>query len=216
MTYTGVDDLVAQGIRLVREFGRMETSKTAVLKELARVVVQLRQEFHTEDGRTDWAGRSHPYREAIAKIYAEAGLPPDSLDGMQASLRYHIGNVLRDVAPPDELADLGLKPKTPRDRVQDTRDRLAALARAGAAQVEPTGNVRADVRRMVVGAEVVLSRVDDEALEELDEEGRAAVVKSLEAVIARASTLLGELDSPAARRPGRRKLRAVPDTHAAG
>lgn len=207
-TASGVDDLVTEGVRLARKYGNVESSKTEILKGLARVVVGLRQCFHTEDGRTDWAGRSHQYRETIAKVYAEAGLPPDSLDNMQASLRYHIGNVLREVAPADDLAVLGLKSKTPKDRVQDQRDRLAALARAGAAQ-EESGNARADVRRMVTGAEIVLARVADEALDDLDEDGAAAVAKSLEAVVARATALLAELE-PRARRSGRRRLRAVP------
>lgn len=184
-----VDDLVEKGVGLVREYAAVETSKTAILKDLARVVVDLRQRFHTEDGRTDWAGRSHAYREAVARIYHEAGVPPDSLDGMQAALRYHVGNVLREVAPADELEDLGLKAKTPVERVKETRDRLAALARLGAA-TEGSGNAKADVVRLIVGADTVLSAVSDEDLSTTDPEVVESLVASLEAIVVRASELL--------------------------
>jgi hypothetical protein len=199
-----VEDLVDRGAHLVRDFSNVESSKTAILKDLARVVVELRSRFHTDDGRTDWAGRSGPYREAVARIYSEAGVPTDSLDGMQAALRYHVGNVLREVAPAEELEDLGLKAARPVDRVKETRDRLAALARAGAA-AEGTGNKRADVFRMVTGAEVLLTRVTDDVLADLPAERVEDLVTSLEHVVARASELLADLQGTRTKRRGGRR-----------
>src|SRR4051812_41816767 len=85
-----IDVLVVEGANLVRNYAQTETTKTILLRELARVVVDLRSLFSTEDGRADWAGRSYNYRETVARIYAEAGVPADSVETMQSALRYHI------------------------------------------------------------------------------------------------------------------------------
>lgn len=203
-----IDVLVAKGATLVRNYATTETTKTVLLRELARVVVELRSMFATEDGRTDWAGRSFIYRETVARIYSEANVPADSVDGMQSALRYHIGNVLRDVAPPAELDGLGLQSKRPVDRVKDSRDRLAALARAGAA-LDKQGRGPRDIRlvRTVAQAEVLLTKVHDTDLEDLEATSIEDLVASLETISRRARSLLEELEPLRRRKRGGRRRR---------
>jgi hypothetical protein len=204
-----VEDLVRRGARLVSDYAHVETSKTALLRDLADVVVDLRAQFQTEDSRTDWAGRGHAYRETVARIYSEAGIQPDAAHGLQAALRYHIGNVLRAKAPADELEALGLKSATPRERVKETRDRTAALARSAVAVTESTGNARADVSRLLIAAETLLQRVDEVDLASLPEEAFEKAMATLERILARATELTGVTAAPLVRESGRKRLRAV-------
>lgn len=205
-----IDVLITEGTNLVRNYVHTETTKTILLRELARVVVELRSLFTTEDGRADWAGRSYSYRETVARIYSEAGIPPDSLESMQSALRYHIGNVLREVAPPTELADLGLKANRPVDRVKESRDRLAALARAGAA-MEKQGRA-SDWRlvRVVSQAEVLLTKATDVSFDDLEAEVVEDLVASLETIARRVQDFLTELEPRRKRRRGGRR-RLPPD-----
>lgn len=89
-------------------------------RRAAEALVNLRKQFKHE-GATDWAGRSPGYRDLVERLYRQAGVPSDSENGMQANLRYHLGNVLRQVAPPEELAALGLATAGPAGRVQASR-----------------------------------------------------------------------------------------------
>lgn len=183
-----VEVLIDQGSTLLRNYLRVETSKTSILAELARVVVELRAHFTLQDGTTDWDGRSHGYREAIARVYRDAGIPADSLSTIQASIRYHVSNVLREVAPPEELEDKGLRKETARERVKETRDRTMALARATLA-LGGSGSARADVSRLIIGAEALLGRVEDAALDDVPPERLAELAEVLEALAGRISEL---------------------------
>jgi hypothetical protein len=82
--------------------------------------VALRQEF-SFDGFPDWAGKSEEYRQTIYRAYREAGVPSDSTGALQANLRYHVGNALREAAPADELRALGLDLEGPRARAVRAR-----------------------------------------------------------------------------------------------
>lgn len=86
----------------------------------AEAIVTLRQQFE-HDGLPDWTGRSPGYRDCIERLYRQAEVPKDSDGGLQANLRYHVGNVLRQVAPPEELAALGLSVDGPLARVKSNR-----------------------------------------------------------------------------------------------
>ena len=92
-------------------------------QQLAHLVVEFRRLFE-HDGRPDWAGRSQSYRDAIYQVYRDAKVPSDSAGGLQAKIRYHVGNVVREVAPPEDLLALGLKPKGPRGRADRKSTRL--------------------------------------------------------------------------------------------
>src|SRR5690606_24126777 len=69
----------------------------------------------------DWGARSQAYRDCIYQVYRDAGLPSDSVGSMQANLRYHIGNALRQMAPAEDLEALGMDPAGPQERAKRYR-----------------------------------------------------------------------------------------------
>lgn len=89
-------------------------------RKAAEAVVTLRRCFKHE-GLPDWAGRSGEYRDLIERLYRQAGVPSDSESSMQANLRYHLGNAIRKVAPPEELLALGMAPLGPSARIKESR-----------------------------------------------------------------------------------------------
>lgn len=90
-------------------------------RHAAETLVSLRKQFK-HDGLPDWAGRSAGYRDIVERLYRQAGVPSDSESNVQANLRYHLGNVLRKVAPPDDLAALGMSVDGPLARIKSTRE----------------------------------------------------------------------------------------------
>lgn len=93
---------------------------TTAFRAAACAIVNLRS-LSTHEGVTDWTGRSLEYRDAIESLYRQANVPPDSESPIQAKVRYHIGNVLREVAPADELEALGLAVSGPKGRAAANR-----------------------------------------------------------------------------------------------
>lgn|GEM_PF-5028532 len=113
--------LAQEIVGTVQDLHKGVGTRATLLRRLAELIVRLRGQYEFE-GHTDWAGRGGEYREAIAGAYREAGVPQDTVDGLQAALRYHIGNVLREVAPPDELQAAGLDPEGPLERLHRRRE----------------------------------------------------------------------------------------------
>lgn len=127
MSRWSVDDLSSVGSGLIDFYARLEETKTDVLKAIAKVVVVLRSKFRTPDGDVDWGGRSWEYRTTVTEMYERAGIPPDSEQNVQASLRYHVGNLLRDVVDPHELEAVGLRTDSPKERTNAQRLEARAL-----------------------------------------------------------------------------------------
>lgn len=141
-----------------------------VFRAAAMAVVDLRSKYEHE-GLPDWSGRSAEYRAAIEERYRLAEVPPDSENNVQAKLRYHIGNVLREVAPPGHLEQLGMAPKGPRGRAVDHR-----------AEVRPT-RVPAEARRARVDNPVIVVALALDSLRLIGameiEEGDVAIVRKM-------------------------------------
>lgn len=112
-----IEKLTQAGISTVKELTEVEASRTTLLQELALTLVLLRGK-HTYKGKPDYAGRSAEYRAVAASIYAEAGVPADSAGTIQAAVRYHIGNMLRETHTETELAGAGLQAASPRERAR--------------------------------------------------------------------------------------------------
>jgi hypothetical protein len=93
---------------------------TGANRKAAETIVSLRRQFKYK-GATDWSGRSPEYRDLIERLYRDAGVPSDSESSMQANIRYHIGNMLRKVADPEELTALGMLVAGPAARITETR-----------------------------------------------------------------------------------------------
>jgi hypothetical protein len=115
---TCFDGLLA---RVVDGMERATVERTPeVMRELAGHVVELRSRFVWQD-LPDWGGRSMGYRTAVYRAYRAAGVPSDSVAGLQANLRYHVGNVVREIAPAEELEAIGLDPDGPPARAVRAR-----------------------------------------------------------------------------------------------
>lgn len=85
-------------------------------RRVADILVELRARSIDADGNPDWAGNSFAYRQVVADIYSAAGLPPNGQTSIKASIRYHVGNALRERVNAEELKDAGLMTETPRQR----------------------------------------------------------------------------------------------------
>jgi hypothetical protein len=100
----------------LRRYLSRPTGNTDDLRTAALNLVQGRQHFFNREGEPDWRGVSHAYRQWSRETYDLAGVPKDRLSSLQASVRYHVGHVLREVVDAETLADLGLLDQSPRQR----------------------------------------------------------------------------------------------------
>lgn len=123
-------DIETEGGALVRTALKDRKQRPEALRRLAELIVDLRRYFTDEDGEIDWRGRSWEYRERVRDLFDAWGVPADSEENFQASLRYHVGNYLREVLTPSELIAAGLQPAGPRQRLQNSRDELRAIVQA--------------------------------------------------------------------------------------
>jgi hypothetical protein len=166
----------------MREYIESGRTRTDHLKEVAAIIVDLRSHFVLENGRVDWSGRSPAYRAAVRAIYERGHVPSDKYDTVQAALRYHVGNLLRQRADADDLAAVGLSSISPKERNGRIRDVVRALA-AGGSVAEVTG----DPVRLIAHAEALLDFVDPLDLDRLAGPERAAArygLRHLSALIA--------------------------------
>lgn len=187
-----IEALTARAVKLAEE---------RALRELAELVVDLRQLFTTAEGGVDWGGRTRAYRDTVGEVFRASGLS----DRDRNTLRYHVGNVLREKAPAEALDDLGLQHRPPIERAADSRARQTARARVGAL-TEKKSLRRANVVRLLIAAEETLAAVDDDRLSEIDSELVEDAVASLENTAHRAVSLLAALEPHRVRkRGGRRK-----------
>ena len=198
--------LVEQGVEILREY--LGTPETHYLKRLAPIIVALRGRHRLDDGRQDWSGRSPDYRRVISEMYAEAGVPKEKLDTVQAALRYHVGNLLREQAGEGELAAVGLTSVSPKERLQRNRDALNAQRELAAP--------RQDAARLSAYAQVLLDYIDESVLGELPPERLVATRLALEALQSRSAQLLvrvadaaGRSSRPATRAGGRHRRGAT-------
>lgn len=135
-----VDELVVQGEETLTAIIEAEKQPADQYRRLAELVVELRQRFQSPNREIpDWAGRSKDYREAITRMYATVAIPPDSEAGVQARIRYHVSNRVREVAPAEDLTELGLSSEGSAEKAKTRR-----------ASAMPAGmNSRADLFRAV-------------------------------------------------------------------
>lgn len=189
------EDLVARGVEVLRQY--LADHRTDHLKDLAPIVVDLRGSFTLDDGRQDWSGRSPAYRQAMADIYTRAQVPKEKLDTLQAALRYHVGNLLRDRATGEELAAVGLVARSPKERLANHRQALAAQREAAAP--------RQDAARLAAYSQQLVEFIDENALGDLPPERAVATRLALEAVQGRSAQLLVRLaDAASGRARGER------------
>ncbi|WP_256123224.1 hypothetical protein [Streptomyces sp. EN16] len=121
--------LVARGAAYAKEYAAIQGKATTLLKNLAITQVALRIKYD------DMRGQSGAYRAVVADMYAGLGLPEERVDQMQATVRYHIGNLIRRHMTPRELEAAGLRKDTPIERQRDERAARAIVLQAHKATV---------------------------------------------------------------------------------
>ena len=175
--------LVDDGVQVLTRY--LEDHRTDHLRQLAEIVVRLRGEHTLEDGRKDWAGRSPAYRQSMADLYTRARVPEAKLDTVQAALRYHVGNLLRERAKGEELAAVGLSTVAPKQRLATARLASQAQKRMSAPPQ--------DVAKLAAYSQALVEHIDEDAIPELEPERAVAARIALEAVQSRAAQLLVRL-----------------------
>ena len=161
--------------------------RTMLIRECAAMLVELREHFLTDDGRPDWTGRTWPYRAAVRELYSRAGIPPAEATSLQAAVRYHAGNFLRDLLTATELEEYGIGPETPRDRTRASHSARNALVHA--LRGEGSGE---DIARALAMVVAMLERLSAERVAELRGKERRRVVALLRRVAERTERLLAE------------------------
>lgn len=114
---------------LARALVTADAERTEHLRAVAEDYVSARAYFYTRDGEPDWAGRSYAYRSWVRDVTSAANVPQSELGTIQAAIRYHIGNVLRERVPQDELTSHGLRAESPRERSIEKREGTSAALR---------------------------------------------------------------------------------------
>ncbi len=166
-----------------------ETEKTTNLRAVATSFVDAREHFFTPEGTPDWKGRTHAYRLWVRETMTLASIQADELGTVQAAIRYHVGNIVRERMNEDELQNLGLSATSPRERSVAKRERntsvLTLFGNGGAAI--------ADADEIVVAAhmmEAALARISLDEVAGMNAKDRKAVGAALESVADRVNALV--------------------------
>jgi hypothetical protein len=191
LAHEGEAALVARGAAYAREHHRIQGAATTLVRNIAVVVVALRVKHQ------DMRGSSHEYRQVVADMYRSAGIPADSTSALQASVRWHIGNLLRRHLTPRELEANDLQPTSPLERLQDSRKVNSSIIKAARvstavkestpkpsrSKAEPTGEeagkavrATADHLRLAVVAKDILGQLDRNVIKRHMTDGQRAAL----------------------------------------
>lgn len=174
---------------IYHSLGAPDTARTDLLREAARQFVDAREHFYTKEGDPDWLGRTHAYRLWVREVMSEAHVPGEEVTSLQAAIRYHSGNMLRDRLDDDTLDALGLKKSSPRERSVEKRERTSStlnLFGGGAEISDPE-----DIVRACALIEAALKRVNAATVAGLPAKERRATRAALLRVAERAEALAG-------------------------
>lgn len=178
-----IESLIETGSSLVQDYAEAGDERTDILRRLAAVVYQIRSRFKDSEGNRDWAGRTHDYRMTIARMYVDAAVPAEVVGAVQAALRYHVGNYLRDHLDAEELERVGLLAASPKERIQSARAELSAMT--DAFRVSRAGD---DCLKLLTAALQCVERVEAQ-VDTLDAETLGAAQSLAADVAARAKDL---------------------------
>ena len=156
-------DLQTEAVeQLRRSFSATDAERTDRLRAVARAFVAAREHFYTKEGEPDWHGRTYAYRTWVREVTSLANVPADSLSSTQAAIRYHVGNVLRERLDDDQLAELGLRKESPRERSVEKRERISeALALVSGGTALDDADAILDAAKAITG---ILRRINASGL----------------------------------------------------
>lgn len=141
--------LVARGKAYVREYVRIQGAATTLLKNVAVVLVALRIKHG------DMRGLTQAYRNDAAEVYRLTEQGGDVGADMRASVRYHVGNLLRRHMTTRELEQVGLQTTSPLERFQDRRAADAAIVKAVKISTDVTASTPRPAKKAAAGEERV-------------------------------------------------------------
>ncbi|CCQ44301.1 putative uncharacterized domain protein [Pseudarthrobacter siccitolerans] len=166
-----------------------DNQRTENLKAAARALVEGREHFYTREGEPDWLGRTYAYRTWVREIMSKAHVPGDEVTNLQAAIRYHSGNVLRDRLSGEQIESLGLKKASPRERSVEQRERAAETLNYFAGGPEITEV--ADIQNICKLIETALHRVNAATIKGMPAKARREAKAALLRVAERAEELAG-------------------------
>lgn len=178
-----------EAVALIRRVHRPAASDNLahLRRQAARALVEARQHFVTAEGLPDWSGRTGAYHDFAADVYAAAGVPRAEAATLQASMRYHVGNIVRETLAAEDQRAAGLaSPASPRERAAARRVRRSAtidLLASGAPLAGP------DIPRALSVVGVTLARLSPEALAALPAEDAEEARRALRHLAATAGRL---------------------------
>lgn len=179
---TPLADLQARAVESLRLYALGKGERTGHLRDVATAFVEAREHFFTKDGTPDWLGRTYVYRSWVSETMSLANIPADAISSLQASIRYHTGNVLRDGRLDEEtLSALGLRSESPRERSLEKRSAHSAtlaIFGGGGAAIKGHEDLLGALR-LIEGA---LRRVDLSAVSRFSPAQRASIAAAAEAV----------------------------------
>ncbi|AYN57744.1 hypothetical protein PBI_DRMANHATTAN_24 [Arthrobacter phage DrManhattan] len=174
---------------IYRSLGASDNVRTDLLREAARLFIDAREHFYTKDGDPDWLGRTHAYRLWVREVMSGAHVPGDEITSLQAAIRYHAGNMLRDKLDDDALDALGLKKSSPRERSIEKRVKTSGTLNlfGGGAEITEAE----DIVRACYLIEAALKRVNAATIAKMPAKARRETRAALQSVADRAGELAG-------------------------
>jgi hypothetical protein len=140
---------------------------THSVKAAADGLIELRKMFTDRHGNIDMLGNSYSYRQAVAEIMTMAGVRQQERPKIMATIRYHVGNLLREKFTEAELAAFGLMATSPLERAKkDRKDRSRVLR--SATNQEGMMTDPDEIVTALKSAVNLLNNVDFEAFTDLD------------------------------------------------
>ena len=109
---------------------------TQHMRRAAEVMLDLRQTFTDRNGQVDIAGNSYPYRLAVREVMSRANVEGAERARVMNTIRYHLGNILRERFTAEELEEMGLDPRSPLARQKADREQRSRVLRVAVAPEE--------------------------------------------------------------------------------
>jgi len=186
-----IDGLLKVASEALREsLSASDTRKTELLREVATAFVDARNHFYTKEGEPDWLGRTYAYRTWVREAMSRASVPSEQLHTLQAAVRYHSGNILRDRLDDETLNDLGLRKSSPRERSVEKRERTSSTLNLfnGGAELQTAE----EISQACALIEAALKRVNASTVEALPANDRRVARAALLSVSKRAKEIAGK------------------------
>jgi hypothetical protein len=190
-----LNDIQISAVTALRNYkAGPETERTTNLRKVAEAFFDAREHFFTPEGTPDWKGRTHAYRVWVRETMRIADIQKDELTTVQAAIRYHVGNVVRERMDDGDLKDLGLNTSSPRERSVEKRGRnseILSIFGGGGAEIATPDEVVLTVRSIGVA----LARISLDELAGFNGNRREEIREGLEQVQDRVNTLLAVADN---------------------